>query len=89
MANGLCKVCGNSLMGKKEYCPECYKTYRREQNRVYWRKLRAEMRKENERMREIAKRTAPPPKMSIADISLYAKEHGITYGKAVLELERG
>lgn len=82
-------MCGVDVTGKKNYCEACLAVHKRENNRIYWRMLRAEMRKENERMREIAKRTALPPKMSIADIATYAKERGITYGKAVLELERG
>lgn len=86
-----CECCGTLITDKgvrARYCRECQRERLRAKNRQRMQKRR-ELARMGSAERDRAALNMAPPKLTIADIAIYAKEHGITYGKAVLELERG
>lgn len=86
----ICETCGVVIEGKgcaARFCKACLIKRRREQARQIEKERRAKIHQENRERARAAEREAFRPKLSIADIAIYAKEHGITYGKAVMELE--
>lgn len=85
-----CEYCGILITDKgvgARYCRDCQRERLRAKNRQSMQKRR-ELARMGSAERDRAALNLAPPKLSIAEIALYAKEHGITYGKAVMELER-
>ena len=83
----ICRRCGGDVApGRVLYCDDCAHIANLEARQRVMETLN-----ERRRAQRVAKQNKQPRKkfMSIAEVNAYARERGITYGKAVQELEGG